>query len=140
MLLAALLLFSTSCVPLPTCGNPPVSPCASPTPTISWDQVTDLDLGGYDIYQREPGLPLQLLQRIPCDWNDLDQDGTPESRFCRGPDLSLPLQRYCPTCAPFTVHEFAVMAYDTAGNQSANFSNVVSICFSPICTRPGPCN
>lgn len=140
MLSAILLASGLSCVPLPTCGIPPVSPCATPTPTISWDQITNADLAGYDVYEREPGAPFQFLVRLPCEWNDLDMNGTAESRFCRGPDLGAALQRYCPWCAPYTLHEFAVIAYDTAGNQSQNFSNVLSVCFSPICARPGPCN
>jgi len=140
-MLTALLLAAVSCIPLPTCTVPvTVTPCATPTPVISWDHVPDADLAGYDIYENEPGFPRQLLVRQPCEWSDLDEDGTLEFRFCRGPDLDAAIQRYCPWCTPYTEHEFAVTAYNTAGNSSAAFSNVVSICFPPICTFPGPCS
>jgi hypothetical protein len=134
-----LLLFAVMCTPLPPCDLG-VSPCASPTPTLKWDQVSTTHLSGYDIYEREPGGPWGLLARIPCEWNDLDMNGTEETRFCRGPDLDFVVQRYCDWCLPYTQHDFAVTAYDDLGNSSPSFSNSVSICFSPICTFPGPCN
>lgn len=140
MILSLMLLASTACVPLPSCvDNGNVSPCASPTPTLKWDAVPDLDIAGYDLYQRDPGGPFVLVQRIACEWLDLDEDGTPETRFCKGVDFDLAIQKVCPACAPNTEHEFAVLAYDTAGNTSAAYSNIVSICLSPIWTS-GPYN
>lgn len=141
MIAALLLLASVSCIPLPTCTEPvTVTPCATPTPTLAWDQVPDADLAGHDLYEREPGAPFQLMVRIPCEWEDVDENGTGDVRYCKGIDLDAAVQRYCPWCTPYTLHEFAVTAYDTAGNSSPAFSNVVSICFSPICVAPGPCS
>jgi hypothetical protein len=137
-MIAALLLAAVSCVPLPSCvDNGNVSPCASPTPTLAWDAVPDVDIAGYDLYEREPGGPLQFLASINCEWSD---NGIAEVRACRGIDIDAAVQRYCSFCAPYTLHEFAVLAYDTSGNRSVAFSNVVSICFSPICSAPGPCS
>lgn len=138
----ALLLAAVSCMPLPICvDNGNVSPCATPTPTISWDQVADADLAGYSLYFRDTGMGgWSFLADIPCSWADLDEDGTLEFRFCLGADMSIPLQRYCPMCGPYQSYEFAVKAFDAAYNLSVDYSNSVEVCFSPICTAPGPCN
>jgi hypothetical protein len=140
------LLLAAACIPLQTCtfwsdGTPQVTPCASPTPTIQWDQNVDFDLAGYDLFWRVAGSgSFGLLQRFPCDFDDLDGDGTLETRWCRGADFAVPLQRYCPGCQPGQDYEFAVTAYDSSGLTSLAYSNVVSVCFSPICAAPGPCN
>lgn len=114
--------------------------CATPTPVVTWNQNAELDLAGYSLYYREPGGVFQKLLDFPCAWYDLDDDNVTETRFCRGPDLGTPLQRYCPSCLPLNAYEFAVKAYDLGGDASVAFSNIVSVCFSPICGRPGPCN
>ena len=116
----------------------------SPTPVVSWDQVADADLSGYVLYYREPGGVFQKLLDFPCKWFDLTEppDGVADLRFCRGPDMGAPLQRYCSTCSPLVAYEFAVKAKNLAGVESTSFSNVLPVCFSPICnlaTR-GPCN
>jgi hypothetical protein len=135
--IAALLVAAVSCVPLPIClDNGNVSPCATPTPTLMWDQVPDADLAGYDIAEGEPGGPLLLIQTIPCD-TELESPGV---LVCRGSTISLAIQRVCTWCEPNTLHEFSVVAYDTAGNRSLQPSNIVSVCFSPVCTAPGPCS
>ena len=140
-MIAELLLASIACTPLPICvDNGNVSPCATPTPTFQWDQVADLDLAKYQLYYNEPGGVPQLLVEFPCEWHDLDMDGTFETRFCRGADIPIPMQRYCPSCQPLIDYEFRVKACDLAGNCSAAFSNMDHACFSPICTAPGPCN
>ena len=131
MILATLLL--AACTPLAT---------HTPTPVVTWDQIADANLAGYSIYYREPGGVFQLLLDFPCEWYDMSDplDGIADVRFCRGPDMGAPLQRYCPSCLPFNVYEFSVKAYDLAGRRSTLTSNVVSVCFSPLCVRPGPCN
>mgnify|MGYP001264817265 CR=1 FL=1 len=129
-LLAGLLL-AVTCTPLTT---------YTPTPVVTWDQVLDASLAGYTLYYREPGGTFQRLVDFPCEWYDMDEDGRADTRFCRGADLGAPLQRYCPSCVPFTAYEFAVKAKNLAGLESLEFSNVVSVCFSPLCVRPGPCN
>ena len=115
-------------------------PLATPTPVVAWTQNADADLAGYSLYYREPGGTFQRLLDFPCQWYDLDEDGITDTRWCRGPDLGAPLQRYCAACAPLTSYEFAVKAYDLAGNASL-LSAALPICFSPICVRGGPpCN
>ncbi len=141
MILGAVLLAAVACTPLPICkDNGDVSPCATPTPTLKWDLVADPDLAGHDLYEREPGGPSQLIATIPCRWNDFDGDGVGDAEWCSGVNLDLSLQKACPGCLPNTLHEFAVLAYDTAGNRSVTFSNWVSVCFSPVCAAPGPCS
>jgi hypothetical protein len=142
-MLAALLLAATACIPLPTCtDNGDVRPCATPTPVVSWDQVADADLAGYSIYWRDTGSGwFNVLAQIACRWDDDDEDPlTPLVRFCLGADFPIPLQRWCPQCAPYQSYEFAVKSYDDAGNWSADYSNIVEVCFSPICVAPGPCS
>ena len=143
MILAMLLLAATSCVPLPTCtDNGDVSPCATPTPVVSWDQVADADLAGYSIYWRDTGSGgFNVLAQIACRWDDLDDppDGIAETRFCLGADFPIPLQRWCPQCAPYQSYEFAIKTYDNTGNRSADYSNIIEVCFSPIWTS-GPYN
>jgi hypothetical protein len=117
-------------------------PVFTPTPVVVWDQVADANLAGYSLWYREPGGTFQRLRDFPCEWYDTDRppDGMPDVRFCRGADLGIPLQRYCPSCAPLNLYEFAVKARNLAGAESATFSNVLPVCYSPICARPGPCN
>lgn len=128
---------NAACVPLPICvDNGNVSPCATPTPVFSWDLVPDADLKGNRVY-----LDGQLLVDLPCQWYDGDEDPlTAPTRFCPGADLPIPLQRYCGFCLPFTNYTVTIKAYDTAGNESAAFSNSASACLSPVCYPPGPCN
>jgi hypothetical protein len=135
------LLLSIACTPLPTCtfwsdGTPQVSPCATPTPVLQWDQVADADLSGYRVYADGN----QFLD-LPCEFFDDDEDPlTPPIRFCRGAEFPIPLQRYCGSCLPFFSYSITVKAYDAAGNESTMFSNAVDVCMSPICQAPGPCN
>lgn len=132
----AALLLAVACSPLPTCTEPiTVSPCASPTPMLAWDKFSNSNLSGYDLYYRESGGAFQLLKKLPCQWLDLDADGSYETRFCRGVNLPIPLQRVCPSCLPFNEYEFAITAYDFDGGTLAGQSNVETVCFSPICTN-----
>lgn len=114
---------------------------STPTPTLSWKQNPDLDLGGYRLYYREIGGTWQTLRDFPCEWYDMSEppDGTMDVRFCRGPDLDIPLQRYCASCLSFTNYEFSLGAFDLT-NQWSSRGNTVAVCFSPICVKPGPCN
>jgi len=124
-MLAALLL--AACVPLTT---------YTPTPVLFHDAVPDADLAGYSLYYRLPGGTWQLLRDLPCEYDAIEYGA---ARVCRGVDTGDALQRYCATCAPFTAYEFSVKAYDRTGNRSVDYSNVVSVCFSPVCVKPGPC-
>ena len=132
MILAALLLAAV-CTPLAT---------YSPTPTITWDHVVHDDLAGYSIWYNEPGGVPQKIRDIPCVWLDLSDppDGIKEYRFCRGPDGFEALQRER-DWTPLTAYEIRVKTYDAAGNVSTDFSNVLSVCFSKLCTpATKPCN
>jgi len=136
-------LLLAACLPLPTCAAPGATGCATPTPVLVWDQLAVADLSGYALYYRLPGGTFQKLVDLPCSWYDLSEppDGTIDVRWCRGPELGIPLQRYCPTCAPFTAYDFAVKGINLAGVYSTDYSNIVSVCFSPLCAiRSGPCN
>lgn len=130
---------AATCTPLPTCTAALTTNCATPTPVASWDASTALDIAGHSLYYREPGGTWQKLLDFPCEWYDLDADSVMDIRFCRGPDLGVPLQRYCATCATGTAYEFAVRAYDLTGNVSG-YSAALPVCFSPVCVRPGPCS
>lgn len=121
------LLHAAPCTPLPSCvDNGNVSPCATPTPTLGWDPVPDTPtatLAGYKLYWRMPGGTFQLLVDIPCITED---DG---SRSCPGAVApSRPVQRYTPV--ELELVEFAVKAYDTDGEVSPEFSNVVQVCIN----------
>jgi hypothetical protein len=117
-----------------------VAATETPTPVLRWDAVANADLAGYSLFYREVGGTFQKLRDFPCEWYDLDNDGTNVVRFCRGADLGVPLQRYCPSCVPGTLYEFSAKAYNLSGMSSATYSNVVSVCFSPVCERGLPCN
>ncbi len=139
-MLLSLILAAVSCTPLPIClDNGNVSPCATPTPVLMWDHVPDADLAAYVVLERDPGGNWSTLGEIPCEWGDVDEDGINDTRLCRGADFGLPIQRYCPYCAPFTLHEFSVLAKDDAGNLSVAPSTMISVCFSPIWIE-GPYN
>jgi len=73
---------------------------------------------------------------FPCEWSVSEDDGS-ETRFCRGADLDVAVQRYGDWPAN-TTQQFKVAAYDTSGNISA-LSSSITVCMSPICTAPGPC-
>lgn len=128
------LLLAAICTPLAT---------YTPTPVIQWDASTpgSAPIAGYSIYYREPGGTFSLLVDLPNEPRDTDENGTLDLAWFRGVDMGAPLQRYCPSCAPLSVYEFAMKAYDAAGQRSTEFSPVVSVCFSPLCAiRSGPCN
>lgn len=118
------------CAPTPTCGPDVPPPCATPTPSISWDQVPDADLDGYDLNYRLTGTTdWTVLAVIPCQrW--LDDDGN-LVRLCRAPDLAIPIQRY-PQLVPENSYDFCVKAYDTSGNRSIDCSDSITICMPPV--------
>ena len=135
-MLAALILAATVCVPLPTCSPARPTNCASPTPTVAWDQVQDADLAGYKLYYRATSTsPWVLLGTIACQWDDFTSStlaATPALyRFCQGAELDVPMQRFCPLCSSMQSYDFAVKAIDNAGNLSASYSTPVSVCFPP---------
>lgn len=113
-------------------------PLATPTPTAKWDQVQSVDLAAYLVEYREVGGTWQRARDFPCDWLDLDEDGIVDTRWCRGPQLDIALQRYG-SFSPFTQYEFSVKWRSLSGVESAR-STALPICFSPVCARPGPCN
>jgi hypothetical protein len=131
---AALLLTALACTPVPTCATPEAIDCATPTPMLQWDAVETVDLESYLLYVREDGGPLTFVTALPCEWADLDldDDGLLDTRVCRGADIAIPVQRYCATCAPFGLYEFAVKARDLLGRESVLYSNPVVICTTPI--------
>jgi len=125
-------------VPIPAT----LGPCETPTPVITWDQVPDADLKGYSLYYNEPGGTPQLVRDIPCVWDDRSDppDGIKETRTCLGPDVWLALQREG-NFTPGRAYEFRVKALDMDGNRSAEYSNVLTVCFRPLCAiRTGPCS
>lgn len=146
VLLFCLACFVMSCIAWQAAGA--ASPCTpdsqySPTPTLKWSAVIPQPGGqpiaGYDLYERDPGGIWHHIARFPL---TAYQD-SPISQWWywqRGVDMDIPVQRYCPLCAPDTLHDFSVRAYDTLGNSAINPGNIVSVCFSPICVAPGPCS
>jgi hypothetical protein len=115
------------------------APCETPTPVVTWDPVPDVDLAGYSIFYNETGGVPQKIRDLPCEMRDTNDDGIAETRVCLGPDLWLALQREG-NFVPGTAYEFRVKAYDAEGHVSVNFSNVLNVCFRPLCVKPGPCN
>ena len=113
--------------------------CETPTPVIAWDSVADIDLAGYTLYYNEPGGVPQKIRDIPCEMRDHDGDGVAETRVCFGPDIWIALQREG-NFIPGTAYEFYVKAYDAEGHISSHFSNVLPVCFRPLCVKPGPCS
>ena len=112
------------------------TPCETPTPVLTWDPVPDADVAGYSIWYNEPGGTPQKLRDLPCEMHGVGADAV---RMCRGPDIWTPLQREH-DFTPGVAYEFRVKAYDVAGNESLEWSNVVPVCFRPLCVRPGPCS
>jgi len=134
-MLAAVLLAAVACTPIRTCTGPADTGCATPTPVLQWDAVADLGLAGYRLFRDGAA-----LADVPCWYLDTDADGVPDQRICPGADFGIPVQRYCADCQPFVSYNFQVKAYTIGGHASADLSNVVPVCFSRICARPGPCN
>lgn len=120
------------CTPLPTCGGAVTVNCATPTPVVGWHEVDDYALAGYRLYVRDNGDPLVRVADLPCEWDDIDEDGVLETRICRGADFYVPVQRHCATCAPMNLYEFAVKAYDLLGRESVAYSNAIAICMPPV--------
>jgi hypothetical protein len=130
------------CAPIPTCTPSLPTNCATPTPVVIWDGIHDANLAGYRLYVRVAGGPFALASDLPCEWADLDEDFVLDARLCRGADIGIPLQRYCPACLPFNLYEFAVTAYNLTGIESLAYSNGIPVCMPPVCdiSRHGPCN
>ena len=130
------------CTPTPTCGGAVTVNCATPTPVIRWDAVVGADLAGYRLYIRDNGGPLVRVAELPCEWLDLNDDGVFDTRICRGVDFGIPIQRHCATCAPISLYEFSVKAYDLFGVESVAYSDAISVCMPPVCdvVGRGVCN
>jgi len=114
----------------------------NPTPAVKWDLIpgtANPPVLGDSLLYRLPGGTWQLLRQFPVEWNDIDEDGTNETRFRRGVDLPVPVQRYCPSCQPLSLYEFSVQSYTSAGTYG-NQTNFVSVCFPKLCVRGSPCN
>jgi hypothetical protein len=137
----ALALAAMSCMPLPTClDNGNVSPCATPTPTLRWDHNTTGGLAGYRLRARQGGEAFVVVADLLCEWSDRDEDGIDETRFCRGGEFDIPVQRYCEVCVPGQEYEFVVTAFNGLWQESVVPSNPVTECMPPLCVPPGPCN
>lgn len=113
-------------------------PCESPTPVLTWDQSTHALLAGYSIWRNEIGGTPQKAVDLPCERFDMDEDGTAETRACRGPDLWYPLQRAA-DFAPGTAYEIRITAYTSTGLVSP-LSEPLLYCPRAICAKPGPCS
>jgi hypothetical protein len=117
------------CLPLLTCTVPvTVTPCASPTPVVAHAAVDAPDIAAYELSVRPAGYVVwEPIADLPCEWND-------EALMleCRSVSPGIPLQRYCPACEPFQEYEFAFRARSINGLHSTIYSEVISVCFSPV--------
>lgn len=120
-----------TCVALPHAACVPDS-TYSVTPTLLWDQVDSDVLAGYTLYYRENGGPLIVLTDLLCEWETLDDEGLYKLRHCRGGEFDIPVQRYCPACAPLHEYEFTVKALDLFDARSTSYAATVSICMPPL--------
>jgi hypothetical protein len=138
-MLLSLLLSALACTPLPTCTAALVAagtPCASPTPVLAATFDPNGLIDGHTLYVREPGGAYQAIGDVPC---FLDDSG---ARHCNLFEMGIPVQRFCSNCAAGMTYEFAAKAYSdkvTPRSYSIDFSAAVSVCASPLCTKPGPC-
>ena len=118
----------------------------TPTPVVMWDTVNEATVIGYTVYYNEPGGTPQLSVDIPCEWLDMDNDDTvAEFKWCRGVNFGLALQKAMPSLLPLTLYEIRVKAYDARMVRSANYSNIVTVCMSAVCSSTArgvhtPCN
>jgi hypothetical protein len=118
-----------------------LTPCATPTPEIAWSFVPETNVIGYSLYARETGTTWWwLLAIVPLEPIDYDEDGTTDVMWCSGVNAPLPIQRYCGWCYPYQSYEFAVKAVNDLQYESIDYSNVIEICFPPLCVAPGPCD
>jgi hypothetical protein len=113
-------------------------PCETPTPVLTWDQSKHPKLAGYSIWTNEVGGVAQKDVDLPCEWLDYDEDGTSETRQCRGADVWYPLQR-ARNFDPGKAYEVRVTAYTSDGFVS-EFSDPLIYCPRPLCAKPGPCS
>jgi len=127
-MLAALVLLAAVCTPLTT---------FTPTPTLKWDASAASDIGGHFLYRCPDSGPCVPIATLPCEWSVSEDDGVP-FRFCRGADLDIAVQKYGDFPAN-TTQTFRVAPYDVSGNVQPVLSSSVTICMSPVCTAPGPC-
>jgi hypothetical protein len=109
----------------------------TPTPAIEWNQVDHTDLVGYKIYYSHYGINWIDLASVPCERLG---DEEPYTRFCRGVDKPIPLQRYCPQCLEFKRWYFCVVAYTSNSTQSVSCSNTLSVCMPHIWVPNEPYN
>lgn len=122
------LLLAAACVP---------SPAFTPTPVVVWDQAgPTTELWGYELAYSLPGGTPQKLVDLKCEWSDIDGDGVDETRFCRGWNAPLPVQRYCSSCQPFQLYDFYVRGIRLNGTRTT-YDGPEAVCFSPIWTS-GP--
>jgi len=130
-----MLLVLAACMAVPTCTEVLTTNCATPTPTVMWDNVVDSDLAGYKVYAEEAGGPLTLIATLPCEFRPvfLDGDDIPDAtyRFCPGADMAIPVTRFL---NQGKVYDITVKAYNTLGHQSFLPSFPVTICMPPTYT------
>lgn len=140
-MLLAPLLAAVLCTPLPICvDNGNVSPCATPTPTIMWDsddRVT-AEIEYWTVYAKPDDSPSWWWSfRIPYVPANPDPD-TGWAESAPGVLQGWPVQRVVPDEVQEQLVDVMVTATNAAGESGP--SNVISICMSPICVRPGPCS
>jgi len=95
------------------------------TPVLSWDLPTG-NYAGLRIYWRRPGEQFTRAQS----WDEacfIDEDNV---QHCRGGNYGTPAQRFLDI--EFEQLEFAVKTYIDTDIESANFSNIVTICMPDI--------
>ena len=125
-------------IAMPNAVPPITTNCETPTPVITWDPSTHPILAGFSIWTNETGGPPQKRVDLPCQWIDLDENGTAETRRCPGPDIWYPLQRAGDFTA-FTAYEVRITAYTSTGLVS-DLSDPLAYCPRKLCVKPGPCN
>lgn len=104
----------------------------TPTPTIRWTIADESNVDGYNLYYRQYGDTVWTIgNQYPC-W--LDDGG---AKWCFGTYLDVPVQRL--TLSEGILYEFAVKAYNVNG-ESADFSNIATICPPHVWVRPEPWN
>ncbi len=137
MILAALLL-AAACVPLPTCSATITSNCATPTPTIKWDQpASDVPATVYRLIWRRVG---DVQWRGLYDLAVFDEIvGDESEKRIPGVEMDVPLPRILPTTEQLIEVEVSIISVAANGVEAAP-SPSITICMPPLCKTPGPCN
>lgn len=112
----------------------------TPTPVVSWERVSwcslpssdpkwapDCDLGAYRVYRRDwPDTTWRPVEDVPCYWY-VDELSEGPLRECKTQHVP---QRW--TNDELVDADYCVRAVDSAGVESAECSNVVTICLPEL--------